>query len=255
MPIKSYREFVTKFFGSQFRNIRALEAFDYFLFSDHGMCIEHLQSLSKRKLEDKHANTLVSPAYFDSDACEITSRGERNVVFLRGVFLDNDGGGIGPDKIAEILHDVEIVVFNTHSSTAESPRYRVYIPTTTIFLVQTHELIFDQIWARFHAEGYRADSLPQQQAGQGRFHGFDGGKRGPSSLFYLPCEPRDPSGRIFRWYHGTNRKVLDPRVWIDAYSPPDSEDEADENEVTGNRVATRRDFVQALSEDRGPCPR
>jgi hypothetical protein len=46
-------------------------------------------------------------------------------------------------------------------------------------------------------------------------HGFDTNKNGPTSLFYLPSQPGDPSGTYFRHFREEGRMPLDPQQWVE----------------------------------------
>ncbi|KQZ32998.1 hypothetical protein ASD50_12890 [Mesorhizobium sp. Root552] len=166
---------------------------------------------SQRTIPDRADNSLISPAYFNAKEGVNTQRGLKNVEFLRGIWLDNDGGDLEPEKLAKLFPGLEMVIFNTFSSTRAKPRYRAYIPTTTVFSVQTHNTIMNEFWSRF--ESASAD------------HGFDPRKKNAASLFYLPCQAADLSGNIFLEFKGGKRKPLEPREWIQKYhrKPPEAE--------------------------------
>lgn len=215
MPITYNKDNVTRYFwGSQFQNKTAKDPNDFFEEENLQDFVAHLRSLSNQAVENKTDRQLISPAYFDPSRSEITSKGNANVVFMRGIWLDHDGSTISPDQFGKLFPNLQMVIFNSFSSTREHPRYRVFIPTATIFNAGTYKTIIAEIWNQLHKAGYPADSK-DQVAMKGRWHGFDSGKRYESAQFYLPCQANDPSGNI--WIDLTDdpkRKQLDPREWI-----------------------------------------
>ena len=48
----------------------------------------------------------------------------------RGIWLDNDGGDLTHQEFARLFPRLRMVISNSYSSTAEKPRWRVFIPTT-----------------------------------------------------------------------------------------------------------------------------
>jgi hypothetical protein len=51
--------------------------------------------------------------------------------------------------------------------------------------------------------------------------GLDTGKLGPASIFYLPCQPQDKTGKYFKVFKDKNRKPLDVYEWIDKITVKD----------------------------------
>ncbi|KQZ94306.1 hypothetical protein ASD64_05475 [Mesorhizobium sp. Root157] len=210
--INNYIQNVTSlFYGTQFQSITAKIPEDYNLYESSHEFIEFLKQESQRTISSREDNSLISPAYFNPKDGVDTQRGIPNIEFLRGIWLDNDGGDLHPEKLADLFPDLEMVIFNTFSSTKAKPRYRVYIPTTTIFSVQTLETIMRKFWSRFELVSID--------------HGFDPSKKNAASLFYLPCQAADPSGNIFLEFKGGKRKPLEPRDWIQKYQQKPAEAE------------------------------
>ncbi|SIT52821.1 hypothetical protein BQ8794_10191 [Mesorhizobium prunaredense] len=217
IPIESIGQNVTKWFwGMQFQTITAAIANDSFWFETPDGFVADLQRMAGQRITSKDERSLISPAYFNPDKVEETDRGNANIEFLRGIWLDNDGGGIPPDEVPKLFPGLQVVIFNSFNSTKACPRYRVFIPTTAVFGLQTHDTIINEIWSRFHEAGYEADT--SDQCGDGRrFHGFDRSKKSASSVFYLPSQAADPCGNIFLSCNASDRKPLEPRDWIRRY--------------------------------------
>jgi hypothetical protein len=55
-------------------------------------------------------------------------------------------------------------------------------------------------------------------------HGIDLTKRHAASLFYLPCQPKDPAGKIWKDHKGDGRKPLDVDDWLEHAVPVETAD-------------------------------
>lgn len=216
IPIESIGQNVTKWFwGMQFQSKTAAVANDI-LFDVLDRFVADLRRLAGQRVASKNDGSLISPAYFNPEKAQESERGNANIEFLRGIWLDNDGDGISPAEVAAVFPELKMVIFNSFSSTKAKPRFRVFIPTTTVFSVQSHDTIMRGIWDRLHKAGFEADHVSEAIDGR-RFHGFDGSKRPATSLFYLPCQAADSSGNIFLECSGGRRASLEPRDWIKKY--------------------------------------
>lgn len=150
---------------------------------------------------------LFAPACFDATRSDETARGLANVTYLRGIWLDNDGGDLSPDAFADLFPHLRIVIWNTASSTPEKPRWRVFIPTTCAMSVEVHKLIIAEIVGVLNNAGYWGQRKLEKDARlKGRHcHGFDESKFTANSMFYLPCRAKHPKGSFF-----TDFGVRDP---------------------------------------------
>ncbi|MER8648966.1 hypothetical protein [Mesorhizobium sp. M1121] len=230
IPIESIGQNVTKWFwGMQFQSITAARASDGFWFDTPNHFVADLQRMAAQQIASKDERSLISPAYFNPDKVKETDRGYANIEFLRGIWLDNDGGGIPPNEVPKLFPELQMVIFNSFNSTKANPRYRVFMPTKSVFSRESHDTIVRGIWSRFHGAGYEADALDQCLDGR-RYHGFDRSKRSATSLFYLPCQAADPSGNYFEISMGEARQMLNVEEWIRTHH---HEPESVKNEGTG----------------------
>ncbi len=150
---------------------------------------------------------LFAPACFDATRSDETARGLANVTYLRGIWLDNDGGDLTYAAFADLFPYLRIVVWNTASSTPEKPRWRAFIPTTCAMSVEVHKLIIAEIVGVLERAGYWGQRKLEKDARlKGKHcHGFDESKFTANSMFYLPCQARHPKGSFF-----TDFGVRDP---------------------------------------------
>lgn len=175
-----------------------------------------LRNLHIRTVSSKEDAGLLSPAFFDPSLSDETARGSANIKHLRGLWLDNDGGHLSHKEFAQLFPSLRVVVFNTHSSTPEKPRWRAFIPTTAALSLKVYRLILGQILADLNREGFwSAEELQKNAAIRRRqTHGFDMSKLTGASLFYLPSQAAHPHGSFFHDYNGERRAALNPIKWI-----------------------------------------
>jgi hypothetical protein len=179
--------------------------------------IQIFRSLQDEVYESKDDNWLMSAAEMDPDLSDETDRGNANVVSLRGVWMDNDGGGISHQEFAELFPRLRMVVYNTHSSHNDCLRYRVWIPTTQAISVDVHAELISQIFARLTRAKWRtAEAIVKLPAGHGcRPHGFDMGKLNAASLFFLPCRAAAGAEHSFFIEYNTDvGREIDPVRWV-----------------------------------------
>ena len=138
---------------------------------------------------------------------------------MRGIWLDNDGGDLTHAAFAGLFPFLRVVVWNTASSTAEKPRWRAFIPTTCAMSMDVHTAIMAQIEKVLNRAGYWAErDLAKNAHTKSRLcHGFDKSKFNAASLFYLPCQARDPRHSFFIDYGADDpcRGPLDLHAWIE----------------------------------------
>ncbi|MBP1180941.1 hypothetical protein [Methylobacterium sp. PvR107] len=103
--------------------------FEHFIHYDDDGFIAELRDLHDRRVL-KEESGMFSPAHFDPSKAADNGRGLDNIVHLRGIWLDNDGGDLTHAAFADLFPYLRIVVWNTASSTAAAPRWRAFIPTT-----------------------------------------------------------------------------------------------------------------------------
>ncbi len=199
------------FWGSIFPKLKARIASTIINVQSADDFIELLAELHKRTVEKKDANYLISPAFFDPDIGD-KSRGLENVVLLRGIWLDNDGGDLTPARFLKMYPRTRMVIFNSYSSTKKNLRWRVFIPTTVALTAEAHREIIDQIKqklanTKFYGQPYLKKNPNAQK------HGFDDSKFNSAALFYAPCQANHPDDSFFEDYLD-GRTILDPYEWI-----------------------------------------
>jgi hypothetical protein len=172
--------------------------------------------LHTRQVANKQDGGLVSPAVFNPDLSNATSRGLDNIEYIRGIWMDNDGGDLSPDEFARIFPQLRMYIYNTHSHTAEAPRWRVFIPTSRAMPVVAHQLMMRQIERSLNAAGYwsKSDLKNKSRIKSRCLHGFDESKFNGASLFYLPCKAKNPADSFFHEFTNGGRKALDVDQWV-----------------------------------------
>lgn len=228
------RDFVTVF-GSLFGSIYARQGEVLNEVADSDDFIEQLHECHQQSFDAKNKNGLISPAVFDPDVSEDTSRGLENITHLWGVWLDNDGGDLPWQEFQRTFPDLKMVCMNTWSG---KDRYRVFIPTTAPMTLECHQLVVHYMIKQLN--GYFDDQTADKLAKYGKSvkrHGFDMSKLVPSSLFYMPCQAADPQDSFFNGFDG---EPLDPFQWGSAsidMSKPDATPPQFEP-LNDNRAAT-----------------
>jgi hypothetical protein len=201
---------------------------------------QFLESLSREKVRTKKSLYLFSPAMFDPSLCPDTDRGLGNVVFSAGIMLDNDGGDLTLDQFAALFVDLRIIAYNSFNSTPEKPRWRAYIPTKTIMTAEVHEVIARSIIHQVEQAGYEV-------------HGFDMSKLHAASLFYRPCQLKDPAAARFEDSHGPNRRLLDPCEWLESV-PDDGEVPVDPVRQFNEQIRNKDGFIEWAKEQWRAAP-
>lgn len=207
--------------GSAFLSIYDSIPFVHLDHEDDDVFVGHLRDLHARVVA-KEAAGVISPAHFDPDKAADTDRGLANITHLRGIWLDNDGGDLTHRAFADLFPYLRMVVWNTASSTALAPRWRAFIPTTCAYSLDVLALIMAQIVKVLNRAGYWGKKQVEEQAKRGGTkqrlrHGFDESKFNGASLFYLPCQPKDPKDAFFIDYgdNDPKRGPLDLHAWIE----------------------------------------
>ena len=108
-----------------------------------------------------------------------------------------------------------MIVTNSFSHTAEKPRFRVIIPTTQAVSAEVSWVLYENIAAKLEDAGYFVRGRwKRRKAGQPSA-GLDWSKHAPNSLFYLPCQAKDPKQSFFIDHNNAGRSPLDPVIWIE----------------------------------------
>ncbi|WP_336491342.1 hypothetical protein [Methylobacterium nigriterrae] len=209
--------------GSLFSDLRATHPIAVVPEMSDDTFIAALKKVCKDKFLQKEGNYLISPAVFDSTLSETTSRGLDNVLYANGVWIDVDVGDMRHRDLAAIFPQLRIVAFNSFSSTRAEPRYRVYIPSRRTMSTEEYKSIVNQLIQVVQDSGFplakRDPARPDVKA-----HGIDLSKRHAASLFYLPGQPKDPSGKFWRDYKDGTRKPLDVDDWLEHAVPVETAD-------------------------------
>jgi hypothetical protein len=174
---------------------------------------EALKGESKHRSDTKEERRLISPSVFDPELSTEFDRGLDNVVYANGVWLDFEHGDLSHKDFATIFPCLRVVAFNSFSSTKARPRFRIYIPTTRKMTADEYEFITSQIVQVVHDNGFvlkKHDLTKPLKA-----HGIGMGKLHAASLFYVPCQPKDPKGRIWKDHKGGGRAPLNPDEWLE----------------------------------------
>lgn len=207
--------------GTTYLSVYDSIPFEHFVhYSDDGFIAE-LRDLHVRQVLKEEAG-LFSPAHFDPAKATDTDRGLDNIVHLRGIWLDNDGGDLTHAAFADLFPYLRIVAWNTASSTAAAPRWRALIPTTYAYSLDVLALIMAQIEKVLNRAGYWGARQIEKQAKRSNAtprlcHGFDESKFNGAALFYLPVQAKDPKDSFFIDYGegDPKRGPLDLHDWIE----------------------------------------
>ncbi|AWB24715.1 hypothetical protein DA075_06015 [Methylobacterium currus] len=209
-PIRTNSYFVANFKGSIFNTMYDRKYGALAVFTDEKF-IRELRECSRIRYETKDQNLLISPAYFDPYKVVEAYKSKENIVFIKGIWMDVDGGDMKPKDFAGMFPHLRIVCYNTFSSTSSNLRYRIYIPTDKAMTNEVYTLIIREIIYVVESSGFASKSKTAPKANR-RFHGIDH-KRNGCDLFYLPCQPQDPTGAFFMDFK-KDRKPLKVKDWI-----------------------------------------
>ena len=204
--IRDYVTPISPLSGTAFATIYDKTPLGQIDYQDDDAFVAELRRLHQDVVAKEDAG-LFAPACFDATRSDETARGLANVTYLRGIWLDNDGGDLTYAAFADLFPYLRIVVWNTASSTPEKPRWRAFIPTTCAMSIEVHKLIIAEIVGVLERAGYWGQRKLEKDA---RLkcklcHGFDESKFTANSMFYLPCQARHPKGSFF-----TDFGVRDP---------------------------------------------
>ena len=177
-----------------------------------------LLKTSYRRSNSTKETYLFSPAIFDpaqarSDTAgtKPKKRGKENIVYMRSLVLDFDGGDLSPEDFATIFPELECVITNTFQHTQSNPRFRVFIFIDRPISADVYERLWDQIEFRLENAGYYSN--PTNPSNFLR-SGLDQSKRSATSLFFLPGQAEKSSDSFFEVYKGPGRQPMDSVEWI-----------------------------------------
>lgn len=201
----------TPTFGTAYASLQDSKPLLFLDAADAEGFIDLLREIHARSTPSKEENFLLSPAHFIPDLPEVdTHRGIANIQHVNGIWLDNDGGELTHQAFAALLPQLRIVVWNTYSSTRHRPRWRCFIPTTSVMSADTYASVVSQIMVLLRDHGYGS------QAGQSlRQHGFDPSKYTAASIYYAPCQAACREDSFFLDYADGLRIPLDVEQWLE----------------------------------------
>lgn len=156
----------------------------------------------------------LSPSLYDPALCTDHDRGTGNILYCRHLYLDFDVGDLKPEDLPNLFPNLKMVVTNSFSHTAEHPRYRVVIPTTTNMPREIYVILQAGITAKLEDAGYWAKKSKRIPKGMMK-SGLDTAKQSPASIFLLPCQREGSRDNFFLYYDEEGREFLDPEVWIE----------------------------------------
>ncbi len=205
--------FTKEFRGSLLQNTYSEKSFDCYVTKTIGDFEKELEEASSEKYDKNEGNFLACPSAFDPDKVPDTERGLGNVVFANGIWLDFDGGDLKPLRLSKIFPTLRMTIFSSFSSIEALPRFRVYIPTDNVMSAKQYQVITKELVETITAAGF----YREKSKGRSKLHGLDMGKLHAASLFYFPCQPKDPSGAYFKVFKGKGREPLNVQEWIEKY--------------------------------------
>jgi hypothetical protein len=177
-----------------------------------------LESLHDHSVENKEANFLMSPAIFDPnhpDREGTKRRGLKNIRYLRHIWFDFENGKLKPEDVAELFPLNQMVIFNTYNHTADAPRFRVIFPTGQHVNREAYEAVWYDFAAKLRHAGYTVRNNDQKTSKSSRPSGLDVSKKSAASLFYAPCQAKNPADSFFHYYSEAPRQLLEPFLWLE----------------------------------------
>jgi hypothetical protein len=169
--------------------------------------IAQLKACWSYKASSKNDNILISPAKFAKKKGVDTERGLENVISVHGIWLDQDDGTLTPDEMNRIFPDIRFIAMNSYSGNK-----RYFFPTTSPMTLDAYHAIWDIMVGAIEMYGYSRDKVAPN------FHGIDRSKRPACSMFYVPCQAKDPTKSFWMEFPGVE---IDPLIFIDNYLLPD----------------------------------
>jgi len=219
MGIRLYTLFVPNpLTGTVYRDKYSNKPAGYFHCENIQAFSSMLKSLHSCSVKNKEANFLMSPAIFDPHHPNREGnqqRGLKNIRYLRHIWFDFENGELKPEEVAVLFPWNQMVIFNTYNHTADAPRFRVIFPTSQDLTSKAYEAVWDNFAAKLRHAGYTVGNKDQQTSKSSRRSGLDVSKRSAASVYYAPCQAKNPADSFFRYYDEAPRQLLDPMVWIE----------------------------------------
>jgi hypothetical protein len=159
-----------------------------------------LEQLATRSLEFKEGNLLISPSIFNG------TRSRANVISAWSLIIDVDDTDLKPEDFQRIFPNIKMALMNTFSG---GGRFRVIIPTSEKMDCDAYIHIQKAIILEIESNGF-IDGKKQPNSLE-PMHGIDKSKIGPESLFFLPCQAKNPDDSFFIKQEGT---LLDTHEWM-----------------------------------------
>ena len=113
--------------------------------------------------------------------------------------------------MAELFPLNQMVIFNSYNHTADNPRFRVIFPTGQPLTPEPHEAVWDNFAAKLRHAGYTVGDKDKQTSKNSRPSGLDDTKRSAASVFYAPCQAKNPADSFFHYYNEAPRRLLRSR--------------------------------------------
>ena len=88
-------------------------------------------------------------------------------------------------------------------------------PTSQRLTPEAYEALWDEIAAKLEDAGYSVEKQNQPTSEDSRPSGLDRSKRTAVSLFYAPCQAKNPADSFFYYYSEAPRQLVDPMLWIE----------------------------------------
>jgi hypothetical protein len=217
--IESYTHFVSyPLTGTVYRDKYSNNPAGYFHCKNIEVFSSVLKSLHSRSVKNKEANFLISPAIFDPNHPNKEGnqrRGLKNIQYLRHIWLDFENGELKPKEIAELFPLNQVIIFNSYNHTADAPRFRVILPASQPLTSAAYEAVWDNVAAKLKHAGYTVGNNDQPTSKSFRPSGLDVSKRTPTSIYYAPCQAKNPADSFFWYYSEAPRQLLNPIIWIE----------------------------------------
>ena len=233
---------VSYFIGSFWRSTYDKHPLGHFMVDNTDELFKEFKTEHKNYYQKKEDNYLITPALFLPSDEEVGGRTLDDVSIIGSIWLDNDGGGISENDFQHMFPHHEYIICNTYSSTKAEPKFRIIYPTKRPMIKAEYDLIVRDIMNVLFHNGYDV------KEGNGRIkHGFDPSKFNAASMFYIPCQSKEPGGnRLKRYNKGS---LLNPDDYLERLLPEINQksDIIRPVEDSGNRFRNEAGIIKALA--------
>ena len=228
--------------GTIYFDKRALIPHWYLVCSNETQFIQFLHESHSRIVSCKEDAFLISPAIFDPTRSDEPGRKYEHIVYLRHFWLDFENGELTCEQFGDLFPKIGMVTMNSYNHTPENPRFRIVILTADIMTPDVYKLLFDNVVKKLEDAGYWTQQKKETEPpGSMRRSGLDWSKRPPTSLFYLPCQAKNPEHSFFGHQPG---EAIDPQQWLEhsavephvEFGPRESDRPALRRPVNENKV-------------------